>query len=415
MRICLLCYRGNPYCGGQGVYLFHLSRELARLGHEVTLIVGPPYPDPMPWARVVRLPNHHFWGRRGDFLPPEAPLAIFSPLSFFEFAASRIGYFPEILAFSVRALRPFREIQRDNPFHVLHDVETLGYGLLLARRHGVPAISTVHHPLRRDMAAYLSQSRSWMERYYNVVFFPLIMQGLVARRIEGMITSSRAGMEELVRTFRVRPERVHLVHTGIDLETFSPNPNMKREPWEILFVGNAQDPRKGVRYLLQALARLPREAHLTIVDEAEPLKTYAPGLVRSLGLGDRVRFTGKLPLEELVQRYRRARVLVMPSLFEGFGLPVAEAMACGTPVIASRAGSLPEVVGEDQEAGMLVPPGDPESLSESIHRVLSQPRLEGGLAARARNRVERLFSWEKTARRTVEVYEWAIEMAGNRH
>jgi glycosyltransferase involved in cell wall biosynthesis len=367
----------------------------------------------MPWARVVRIPNLHFWGKRADFLPRETPLAIFSPLHFFEFATSRLGYFPEILAFSMRAFRAFQEMQRRIPFHVLHDVETLGYGLILARRHGLPAVSTVHHPLSRDMAAHLSQSRSWVERYYNVVFFPMIMQGLVARRIEGMITSSQVGREELVRAFRVRPERVHLVHTGIDLETFSPNPSIERAPWEILFVGNAQDPRKGIRYLLQALQRLPKEAHLTVVDEGEPVKTYAPGLVRSMGLGERVRFTGKLPLDELVHCYRKARMLVMPSLFEGFGLPVAEAMGCGSPVIASWAGSLPEVVGEDQKGGLLVPPGDPVALAGSIHRIFSQPLLQRTLGSRARERVERLFSWEKTAQRTAEVYRWAIEMTGS--
>jgi glycosyltransferase involved in cell wall biosynthesis len=414
MRICVLCYRGNPYCGGQGVYLFHLSRSLAEQGHEVTMVVGPPYPDPTPWARVVKVPNQHFWGKRRGFLPSERPLSILAPLNFFEFATSRLGYFPEILAFSFRAFRAFRSLNHESPFDVLHDVETLGYGLLLARAHGVPAVSTVHHPLSRDMAAHVSQSGSWRERYYNVVFFPLLMQGFVARRIEGMITSSRVGQEELVRAFGVRPTRVHLVYTGIDLDTFSPDPSVHRDPSEILFVGNAQDPRKGMRDLLDALRSLPSRVRLTVVDEGEPAKTYAPGLVRAMGLSHRVVFTGRLPLEELVGLYRRAGVLVLPSQFEGFGLPVAEAMGCATPVVAGRAGSLPEVVGEDQEGGLLVPPRDPGALGEAVHRVLTQPERAREMGLRARHRVENRFSWERTAQRTAEVYRWAIETAGNR-
>jgi glycosyltransferase involved in cell wall biosynthesis len=141
-----------------------------------------------------------------------------------------------------------------------------------------------------------------------------------------------------------------------------------------------------------------------VVDEAEPRKTFAPHLVRSMGLGNRVRFTGKLPLQQLVRRYRTSGVLVMPSLFEGFGLPAAEAMACATPVIATRAGSLPEVVGEDQEGGKLVPAADPGALAEAILALHTQPRLTADLSQRARHRAERFFSWKQTARNTADVY-----------
>lgn len=405
MRICILSYRGNPYCGGQGIYLYYLSRELVKQGHEVTVIVGPPYPRPMPWAHLIRIPNHHFWGKRRGFLPKEDPRDILKPLNFFEFASSRLGYFPEILAFSIRAFHSFRQHHGILPFHVIHDVETLGYGLLLARNLGVPTVSTVHHPLSRDLKAYLMHAQSWMERYYNVVFFPLIMQGFVARRIDGMITSSQVGIDELRRAFRVRTDRIRLVYTGVDLETFSPDPSTAKHTSEILFVGNAQDPRKGIRYLFLALKNLPSSVNLTVVDHGEPLKNYAPSLARSMKLADRVTFTGKLPLSELVELYRKATVLVMPSLYEGFGLPAAEAMACGTPVIATKVGSLPEVIGKDQEGGVLVPPCDSRTLAQAIQRIISQPLRAKGIAIQGRQRVERLFSWERTARQTAHVYQ----------
>jgi glycosyltransferase involved in cell wall biosynthesis len=405
MHICLLCYRGNPFCGGQGIYIYHLSRELANQGHEVTVLVGPPYPAPMPWARVVGLPNHHFWGKRRDFLPKGAALRILQPLNFFEFSTSRIGYFPEILAFSLRAFSVFCRLHRRRPFHVVHDIETLGYGSLLMRLSGVPVLSTVHHPLWHDMAAHLRSARSWSERYYNVVFYPVLMQRIVARRLDAVITASSIGRSDLIHAFRVRPDRIHIVPAGIEPDVFSPDPTVSRDPTRILFVGNAQDPRKGIRYLLEALRDLPPAWRLIVVDSPEPAKSYAPGLVRTLNLEERVRFTGNLTAAQLVHQIRRAVVLVMPSLFEGFGLPAAEAMACGTPVVATRAGALPEVVGSDEEGGLLVPPGDAKALSNAIRRILSQPDLAVRLAAGGRQRVQRLFNWSRTGRDTLRVYD----------
>lgn len=413
MHICLQCYRGNPYCGGQGVYLINLSKALSDMGHRVTLLVGPPYPGIVPWARVERVTNGNYWGKRRGFLPREAPTRILRPSEFFEFAASRLGYFPEPLAFSLRAWRAFARLHSREAFDVIHDVETLGYGLLLARQHGAVVVSTVHHPLSLDREAYLARAGSWKERYYNVVFFPLIMQGMVARRVDAIITSSVAGKEEIQRVFGVDSARVHLVHTGVDLETFCPDPKVERDYRELLFVGNAQDPRKGIKVLLEALVLLPPSVHLTIVDEDEPHKTYAPALVRQMGLGGRVKFTGRLSQTKLVERYRRAWVLVLPSRFEGFGLPVVEALGCETPVVVTRAGSLPEVVGEG-EGGLLVPPEDPRALAEAVHAMITRQDMARQMGEKGRRRVKDMFSWERTAARTVEVYRWAMRRTGGK-
>ncbi|MBW1708316.1 MAG: glycosyltransferase family 4 protein [Deltaproteobacteria bacterium] len=392
-----------------------MSQALVKQGHDVTALVGPPYPNPMPQVREIRLPNKHLWGVKvKDLLLLHDLKSLFTPLNFFEYVASRTGYCPEPLAFSIRAALKFKELHQDRPFDVLHDVETLGFGLLLARTLGTPTVSTVHHTLRRDLAAFLPRATSWRERYHNTVFYPLLMQGLVARRIDGMITSSQVGLKELNEAFRVKTNKIHLVYTGVNAATFSPDPSLERDPKEILFVGNAEDPRKGIRYLLEAMSDLPSGVILTVVDQGEPDKHYAPGLVRSMGLEDRVTFTGRLTEAELVERYRRTQVLVMPSLFEGFGLPVAEAMACGTPVVTTRSGSLPEVVGDDQEGGLLVPPKNPHALSEAINKLISQPNFSRELGLRARRRVERLFSWDRTAENTVQIYQQLINQHTSR-
>jgi len=408
MNICLLCYRGNPYSGGQGGYLFSLSQELARMGHRVTILVGPPLPRPMPWARIVPVESLNLWGVRRGFLPPANPWAIFRPLNFFEWAVTRFGFFPEMLIFSIRMIPIMKEMFRFEKFDVIHDVQSLGYGLLLAKGFKRPVVTTVHHPLTIDYAASLERDRNFKEHYYTVVFYPLKMQRRVIRRLDRVITSSEETAREISRSFRVRPERIRNVYNGLDAEFLRPLNGSRRVPKSLLFVGNTDDTKKGIVYLLKAMTLLPDDVSLTIVDQGKPGKTYAPGLVEGWGLSERVRFTGKVPTASLKAIYRESAVAVLPSLYEGFGLPAAEAMACETPVVATSVGALPEVVGTEG-AGRLVPPRDPEALAAAIRELLEDPEQRAEMGRKGRQRVEELFSWEKVAERTVSVYRELLD------
>jgi glycosyltransferase involved in cell wall biosynthesis len=363
----------------------------------------------MPWAKVIHIENHHYWGKKRDFLPHNKPSRILLPLNFFEYAASRTGYFPEILAFSLRAFRKLKALFKNDRADIVHDVETLGYGLLLAKGFGVPIVSTVHHPLSRDMMAFLSISGGFKERYHNTVFFPLIMQRLVIRGIDTVITSSRIGVQELKDAFGVRKERIRLVFSGIDVGVFKENGGGDGKRQGLLFVGNAQDPKKGIITLLEAMTLLDEEVCLTIVDEGEPAKFYAPALVRKMGLSERVTFTGRLSEQELVEYYRCAELVVVPSLFEGFGLPAVEAMACGTPVVATTMGALSEVIGDDG-AGVLIPPGDCRALARAIEDLLVNEDQRIEMGRRGRKRVEENFCWIKTAEETTKVYRELLQM-----
>jgi glycosyltransferase involved in cell wall biosynthesis len=130
--------------------------------------------------------------------------------------------------------------------------------------------------------------------------------------------------------------------------------------------------------------------------------------MRTLDLDDSVSFTGWITSEEIVRLYAQSSLAVVPSLYEGFGLPAAEAMACQVPVVSTRAGALPEVVGTDGSAGVLVPPGHSESLARLIGELLDQPDRRTEMGVAGRRRVEALFSWRRTAEETVEVYRKAI-------
>jgi glycosyltransferase involved in cell wall biosynthesis len=404
MKICLLCYRGNPYCGGQGIYLYFLSRELARMGHSPTVLVGSPEPWPMPWAKTLLVENLNLWGVRHNFIPAPTPWRILRPLNFFELLATRFGFFPEMLIFSLRALQLLKGNVAGGSFDIIHDVQSLGYGLLLMKRFCRPLVTTVHHPLTVDFQASLERDRNFMERYYTVVFYPLGMQRRVIRRCDRVLTSSRETAREIERAFRVSSDKIRMVYNGLDADFFRPLDGETRRSNSLLFVGNTDDSKKGILYLLQALTLLPQEVTLTVVDPGAPFKTYAPELVQKFRLASRVTFTGKVSPELLRQLYASSEAVVLPSLYEGFGLPAAESMACGTPVIGTRAGALAEVVGEDG-AGILVPPRNPPALAQAILEVLRDPERRKKMGIAGRQRVEKLFTWERVAERTVEVYK----------
>jgi glycosyltransferase involved in cell wall biosynthesis len=410
LRVAFLAYRGNMRSGGQGIYLWFLARELARLGHRVDVFVGPPYPDPMPFARsVVELPDGEFWakwfaGERAAFRPEGGWLRLFQPLDFWELGASRLGYLPEPFAFSMRTFAALAaRLRAGDRFDLIHDVQTLGWGHLATARFGIPMVTTIHHPLSVDRRHSFQRDETLTEAIGTVQFHPVGMQAFVARRMERVITSSEISTREIARDFRVAPQRIRNLANGLDTELFRPDPAVARDPNEVLCVGRAGDPTKGVDTLVDALALLPPPTKVTLVDQDHP-KHRARRRAAERGCGERLHVTGRVSDGELVRLYNRAAVVAVPSNFEGFGLPAAEAMACGTPVVASTAGALPEVV-RAGGGGLLVPPRDPEALAKGIRSLLEQPETRRELASQARERVVAHFSWPAIARRTVGVYQ----------
>jgi glycosyltransferase involved in cell wall biosynthesis len=417
LRICFSAYRGNMHCGGQGIYLWFLARELAALGHEISVLVGPPYPAPMPFAReVVEIPNDRFWGKwfmrdRAAFVPRENPAGVLAPLRFYELAASRIGFFPEPFAFSARAFRMLAARRRAGQrFDLVHDVQCLGWGLLGIRALGLPVVATVHHPLSVDRRASFRRDRSVREALGTAEFHPVGMQAAVARRLERVITSSRASARQIERDFGVAPERLRMLGNGIDTDLFRPDPAVPRAAVELLCVGRASDPNKGVTLLIEALAQLPPEVRLVLVDE-DHAGHEGRRRAAALGIGDRLTITGRLDRAELVRRYRQAALVVVPSLYEGFGLPAVEAMACGTPVVAAAAGALPEVMATGG-GGLVVPRGDAGALAKGIATLLEQPAARQRLGAEARPRIEAAYAWRRVAERTAEVYRELLVRRG---
>jgi len=400
-------YHGSMYSGGQGVYLHGLTRELTRLGHEVHVIAGPPYPTMAPDVQVHRLESfswfHYLENRRDFFLRPH-PWELLYPLNLLELAATRVSVSSLMLALSLRAAAKLLELSRERRFDIVHDNQGLGLGLLLMKSAGAPLVATIHHPLSIDRRNAVAQARGPIEKARRLIYYPIFMQEFVARRLDRIITVSEASARTVESAFGLPRDQMRVVHNGIDAETFQPL-SVPKDPNNVIYVGNSEDRTKGAAHLLHAL-RLLRDTtpyNLTFVDRPPEELKLAPRLIQRYGLGARVRFTGRVTTAELVRHYNRAEMLACPSLYEGFGLPAGEAMACGLPVAATTGGALPEVV-EGGVTGILVPPGDAPALAEAIRTLLGDPDLRRRMGQAGRERVLERFSWRKAALQTEAVY-----------
>jgi len=415
LRIALLSYRSLPTCGGQGVYVRQLSKELIGLGHEVTVVSGPPYPDLVEGVGLQRLPSLDLWNEYPFRWPKPGELRDFASVT--EFAMMRTGQFSEPLAFSLRAhkqLKPRRGTPP--PYDIVHDNQTLGYGTLALRRalarHRIPLVATLHHPITVDRRLHLdattgSMARFGVRRWYS--FLP--MQARVARGLDGIVIPSESSRADIITDMGLADEQMRTVPLGTDHEVFSPDSSVAKVPGRIVVVTSADVPLKGLRVLLESLAkiRVEREdAHVVCVGKARPGGAAAQQVVE-LGLGDAVTFRSNLEQSELVDLLRSAQVAVVPSLYEGFSLPAVEEMSCGLPLVATTAGALPEVTGPDGEAALTVPPGDAGAMAVAITRLLGDPELRARLGAAGRRRVEERFSWRAATAATAEWYAERIE------
>ena len=414
LRICFVAYRGNMRSGGQGIYLWFLARELAKLGHRIDVLVGPPYPDPMPFANSVQeLPNQQFWGGwfaqdRASMLPQPSPLRALAPLNFYELAASWWGFLPEPFAFSLRAFRRMAaQLRSGDRWDIVHDVQCLGWGLLGVRALSLPLVTTIHHPLSVDRRASFVRDESFRDALGTMTFYPIGMQAFIARRTERLFTSSEVSARHIHRDFGVPMQRIEMVANGVDTDLFHPDPEQPRSANEILCVGRASDPNKGIKTLIEALPQLPSSVRLTLVDDDHP-DNPALQRARALGCADRVQIQGRVPVEELITLYRRATLVVVPSRYEGFGLPAVEAMACGTPVVACAGGALPEVLATSG-GGLLSPCDDPAALAHAIRELLEDPDRRRALGEAGRRGVEAAYGWPRVAARTAEIYADLLE------
>ncbi|HLN04778.1 MAG TPA: glycosyltransferase family 4 protein, partial [Acidimicrobiales bacterium] len=248
LRIAYLVYRGNPRCGGQGVYTRHLTRELAALGHSVTVFSGPPYPDLEDGVQLVKVASLDLYREPDPFRVPK--LREFkSSVDVLEFALMCTAGFPEPLTFSLRARRLLAG--RLGDFDLVHDNQSLGSGILGMIDDGWPVLATIHHPITVDRELDLAHAGTWrrrltLRRWYGFVG----MQARVARQVQRIVTVSESSRRDIADQLGVDQGRMAVVPVGVDDSVFRPLPGAGRVPGRIMTTASSDVPMKGLIPLL---------------------------------------------------------------------------------------------------------------------------------------------------------------------
>ncbi|WP_101758410.1 glycosyltransferase family 4 protein [Oceanicoccus sp. KOV_DT_Chl] len=403
LKICLLGYRSQPYGGGQGIYIKYLSKALVEAGHEVDVISGQPYPHVDPRVRLIKMPGMNLF---------ETGLGsirfhhLRSMTNIIEWGGKLTGAFSEPHCFGRRAFKYLKA--HGAHYDIVHDNQCLSWGMLDLQRHKFPLVTTIHHPITSDLGIALNAANSWTERLLIRRWHSfLTMQKKVATRLDNVVTVSECSQQDIAEAFNIDPASINLVYNGIDTNEFRPMPEVAPKRYRIMATASADAPLKGVRYLLQAIAELaPSYPAIELLMVGKP----KPGgdteqLIAQLNIADRIQFVSGISTEQLVKYYAEAEVVVVPSLYEGFGLPAGEAMACGVPVVSTNGGALPEVVGD---AGIEVPVKDSHAIATAVASLLDDADKRQRLGEAGRQRIEQLFCWTRAAKQMTDYYQQVL-------
>jgi glycosyltransferase involved in cell wall biosynthesis len=410
LRIAYLTYRGKPHVGGQGIYTRHLTKALTDLGHHVEVFGGQPYPVLDERVTLRPLPsldlfNDHYPGRFPAYWELKTREDLLEVLQF------STGTFSEPLAFSFRALRAITP--RVGDFDLVHDNQCLGYGILLLEKK-IPTLVTLHHPITRDRMLEMEKAPNWRKRWSVGRWYSFVtMQGRVASRMPRIVVVSENSISDIHTDMGVSRDRMRLVPVGVDADLFRPLPDVTRVPGRLITTASADVALKGLGYLIEAVAKLRTEGDVSLTIIGRPKAGKSMDLIEARGLGDCVEFVSGVSDERIVELYAEAELAVVPSLYEGFSLPAIEAMATGTPLVATDGGALPEVTGRHGETVLQCLAGDAGALAATIRRGLDDAELRARVGDAGRRRVVERWTWRRCAELTVEQYREVLAMPQN--
>lgn len=407
LKIALISYRSNPHCGGQGVYIRHLSHALSDLGHTIEVIAGPPDPQlnnrPDNAVTLTMLKTLDLYNPEDLFRTPRLN-ELKDPINLIEWLDISLMGYPEPMTFGMRVKQHLKETKKC--YDIIHDNQSLSYGILsLAKR--MPVTATIHHPMTIDRRLAIQSTKSFLKKIKALRWYSFInMQKRVAKKLSRIITVSQSSKKDIAREFNIPESKFTTIPIGIDTHNFYPLDTIKKQSNRIIVTTSADTPLKGLYHLLFAIKGVLniRPVHLIVI--GSPKKNGGiEKLIKKLNIGQHISFTGRIDHEQFVREYAKAGIAVIPSLYEGFGLPVGEAMACRIPVICTTGGALPEVAGD---AAKLVPPANAKALEKAILELLDDPSQCEALAQKGYDRVLKEFTWEKTAMKTVDAYKKVI-------
>lgn len=381
------------WLGGEGAYAAGLCDTLLKLGHEVTVLT----------TNINMRVSHN----------AERPHVVFID------TINRPPF--RFLSFFGRARGELKKIGQNRNFDIVHYINSYSSSVISRQEVNIPVVATMHQPYVDERKACLPNSLGKLTVGYSWYFLSLLMEDLFARNLckkaTKTIAVSKFIAESIINWYGILPGDVVIIPNAVDTARFNPNVsgNDLREKWKlysdplVVYVGRLA-PQKGLNYLIEAFANTLRDipdTKLIIVGEGF-LKSELMTMCRKLNLENSIKFLGRVSDEDLPHIYAAADLVILPSIMEGFGIVLLEAMATSKPCVGTTGGGIPEVV-VDGETGILVPAGDSSALYKAICLILEDRSLSRKFGEAGRKRVEEKFTWNVVAKETIALYEQLLD------
>ncbi|MDC1332731.1 glycosyltransferase family 4 protein [Gammaproteobacteria bacterium] len=392
LKIAILSYRSAPFGGGQGIYVYELSKALNNIGHNVDVISGPPYPELIADIELIKLPGLNLFS---TFKFRERLKIFFHTKNkslddWYEFSSTLMGGFPELQTFGNRA----KIFLSDKNYDAVIDNQSISFGIIDIQK-SKPLIEIMHHPISKDYFYDLKFARGLVQRISKMRWFSFLkMQKKVAKQIKVVVTPSLNSKQDIHHDFKVPMQNIQVIPNGIDFNTFCALPNIVPRANGVITTASADVPLKGLDFSLHAIARLKSEypdINLTVIGSPRA-EGHTERLIKELKLEEQVSFKTNLTKEEITHEYAKSSVAVVSSLYEGFGFPVGEAMACATPLVATNVASIPEITGSFAQ---LIPAEDAEAIYQGIKNIFQSPQKYKIQAELGRQHIIENFNWTK--------------------
>ena len=411
MKIGLLSYRSHPYSGGQGIYIKHLSKALSDLGHEVSVLSGPPYPELNDSVQLIKIPSLGMFETE-DRMKLFSLKLLFRPLDLYEWITVMTGGFPEPYTYGKRVYKYLKNNRKD--FDIILDNQSL-CGSLLKIQDILPLAVTIHHPITKDHKLEMQNASNWKERLSSMRWHNFLpMQKRVAPKLNKIICVSAPSKEDIVKEFLVEDNKIEVILNGIDINRFVPSPSNLVKANRIITTASADIPLKGLKYLIQALPEILKsfpKTTLTVIGKA-PSNSEVSRLISNLDLKEIISFKSGISENEIVDLYHTSEVAVIPSLYEGFGFGAGEAMACGVPLISTHSGGLKEVVGD---CAIKILPSSADEIEKAVINLFNNQEKRKELSAKGRQRMETKFDWKIAASSYESSFQEVIESFNSEH
>ncbi len=387
-----MSYRSAPFGGGQGIYVYELSKALSNIGHNVDVISGPPYPELIADIKLIKLPGLNLFS---TFKFRERLKIFFHTKNkslddWYEFSSTLMGGFPELQTFGNRA----KIFLSDKNYDAVIDNQSISFGMIDIQK-SKPLIEIMHHPISKDYFYDLKFARGLVQRISKMRWFSFLkMQKKVAKQIKVVVTPSLNSKQDIHHDFKVPMQNIQVIPNGIDFNTFCSLPNIVPRANGVITTASADVPLKGLDFSLHAIARLKSEypdINLTVIGSPRA-EGHTERLIKKLKLEEQVSFKTNLTKEEITHEYAKSSVAVVSSLYEGFGFPVGEAMACATPLVATNVASIPEITGSFAQ---LIPAEDAEAIYQGIKNIFQSPQKYKIQAELGRQHIIENFNWTK--------------------